>query len=50
VVDLDTRVFERWRPSDRRSELLSDVLERQPVAAVPPLSIDLVRYCAEVWS
>ena len=49
VVDLDTRVFERWLPSDVRPEILSDRIEWHPVAEVPPLSIDLVSYFAEVW-
>lgn len=49
VVDLDTRVFERWLPSDVRPEILSDRIEWHPVAEVPPLSIDLVDYFAEVW-
>ena len=49
VVDLDTRVFERWLPSDVRPEILSDRIEWHPVAGVPPLSIDLVDYFAEVW-
>lgn len=49
VVDLDTRVFERWLPSDVRPEILSDRIEWHPVGEVPPLSIDLVGYFAEVW-
>lgn len=49
VVDLDARVFERWHSSDRRPQLLSDVLDWQPVAAAPPLTIDLVQYFADVW-
>jgi Uma2 family endonuclease len=49
VVDLDTRVFERWLPSDVRPEILSDRIEWHPVADVPPLSIDLVGYFAEIW-
>jgi Uma2 family endonuclease len=49
VVDLDSRLFERWIPGDRRPELLSDSLEWHPVPAVSPLTIDLVRYFADVW-
>ena len=49
VVDLDTRVFERWLPSDVRPELLSDRIEWRPVAEAPALSINLVRYFADVW-
>ena len=35
VVDLDTRVFERWLPSDVRPEILSDRIEWHPVAGIP---------------
>jgi Uma2 family endonuclease len=49
VVDLDTRVFERWLPSDDRPEILSDRIEWHPLAGVSPLSIDLVRYFTDVW-
>ena len=49
VVDLDTRVFERWLPSDVRPEILSDRIQWHPVAEYPPLSIDLVAYFADVW-
>jgi Uma2 family endonuclease len=49
IVDLDTKVFERWRPSDVRPEILTDRIEWHPVAEARPLSIDLVRYFADVW-
>jgi Uma2 family endonuclease len=49
LVDLDTRAFERWRPSDQRPELLSEVLLWQPLSTVRSLEIDLVKYFAEVW-
>jgi len=49
VVDPDTRAFERWRPIDQRPELLSHSLAWQPLATVPPLTIDLVKYFADVW-
>jgi Uma2 family endonuclease len=41
IVDLDARLFERWRPDDRRPEVLHDVLEWQPRDGVPPLDIRL---------
>jgi Uma2 family endonuclease len=50
VVDLDARAFERWRPDDKRPELLDVELVWHPVATVPPLTIDLVKYFADVWS
>jgi Uma2 family endonuclease len=50
VVDLDARAFERWRPDDKRPELLDVELMWHPVPTVPPLTIDLVKYFADVWS
>jgi Uma2 family endonuclease len=49
VVDMDTRVFEKWRPTDQRPELLSDVIVWQPVPTLPSLTIDLAKYFADVW-
>ena len=48
IVDVNTRMVERWRPGDERPELLADSLEWQPDAVHPPLSIDLPAYFAEV--
>ena len=50
VVDLDARAFERWRPGDKRPELLDTRLVWHPVATLPPLKIDLAKYFANVWS
>jgi Uma2 family endonuclease len=50
IVDLDARAFERWRPQDQRPELLNETLVWQPVETVPPLTIDLVKYFADVWA
>jgi Uma2 family endonuclease len=41
IVDLDARLIERGRPGEERAELLADELLWQPVAAVPPLRLDL---------
>jgi Uma2 family endonuclease len=41
IVDLDARLFERWRPDDRRPEVLHDVLAWEPRAGLPPLEIHL---------
>lgn len=49
VVDLDSRVFERWHPSDQRPEILSEEIEWRPTPEAPPLGIDLVRYFSDVW-
>ena len=44
IVDLDARVFERWRPDDARPEVLLDVLSWQPREGIPPLDIHLPEY------
>lgn len=48
IVDVDARLVERWRPDDRRPEILSDVLVWQPEPARAPLTIDLGDYFREV--
>lgn len=48
IVDVDARVVERWRPDDDRPEVLSERLEWRPDAARPALTIDLVKFFAEV--
>ena len=40
IVDPDARVVERWRPSDERPEVASEILEWRPVADAPPLLLD----------
>jgi Uma2 family endonuclease len=42
IVDLDSRVVERWRPTDKRPEVLSDPFTWEPQPNVPPLTIDPV--------
>lgn len=41
IVDIDSRLVERWRPLDDRPEVNADVLEWQPKREVPPLRIVL---------
>ena len=48
VVDIDSRVVERWRPGDERAELLDERLEWHPTGAGEPLALDLVSYFARV--
>jgi len=48
IVDLDARVFERWRKDESRPEILAEALGWQPRADVPPLEIELVAYFAKV--
>jgi Uma2 family endonuclease len=48
IVDLDARLFERWRPSDERPEILTQSLEWLPGNAEVPMRIDLPAYFAKV--
>ena len=41
IVDPDARLVERWRPADRRPEVIRDVLRWSPRQALAPLEIDL---------
>ncbi len=41
IVDPDARLVERWRPTDREPEVLTDKLEWQPDPGRAPLSIEL---------
>ncbi len=42
IADPRARVVERWNDTDTRPEIVSTVLVWQPLAHLPPLSIDLV--------
>jgi Uma2 family endonuclease len=48
IVDLDARLVERWRPGDRRPELLEDRLEWRPEPSLEPLALDLPALFREV--
>jgi Uma2 family endonuclease len=48
VVDDQSRSVERWRPDDKRSELISAVLEWHPDGATEPFVLDLPEFFAEV--
>jgi Uma2 family endonuclease len=41
IVDLDSRLVERWRPGDTRPEILTETLEWRAPGAEEPLSLDL---------
>ena len=41
IVDSDARLIERWRPTDERPEVITDVIEWAPHPGVAPLQIDL---------
>jgi Uma2 family endonuclease len=48
IVDLDTRLVERWRPGDARPEVLTERLRWQPEPGTDPLEIDLSAFFAQV--
>ena len=41
IVNIESRLVERWRPTTDRPEVVSDVLEWQPKPTIPPLRITL---------
>jgi Uma2 family endonuclease len=43
ILDIDSRLVERWRPADDRPEVIADVIEWQPKAELEPLRIDLAQ-------
>jgi len=48
IVDLDARLVECWRPSDKRPEVLAERLDWQPEASLKPLVLDLPALFREV--
>lgn len=48
VVDLDARLFERWRPNDERAELFDASLAWHPADAVSAFTLDLAAFFARV--
>jgi len=48
IVDVDSRIVERWRPGDDRPEVLRTAVTWQPSDEHEPLEIDLAAYFAEV--
>jgi Uma2 family endonuclease len=49
IVDLDSRLFERWRAGDERPEIVTETLEWHPAAVTDPFKLDLIRFFAEVF-
>jgi Uma2 family endonuclease len=41
IIDIDSRLVERWRPHDDRPEVIADVLEWHPKPEIAPLHINL---------
>jgi Uma2 family endonuclease len=44
VVDVASRLVERWRPTDDEPEIIFETLQWQPRAGSAPLTIDLSQY------
>ena len=49
IVDLDSRLVERWRPGDERPEILTHELRWAPSGDDEPLIIDLGPYFRRAW-
>ncbi|MGQ0702330.1 MAG: hypothetical protein ACT4PM_04265 [Gemmatimonadales bacterium] len=49
IVDLDSRVIERWRPGDDRPEVLDERLRWQPEGATEALDFDLPGLFLDAW-
>ena len=48
IVDLDSRLVERWRPGEDRPEILSETLTWRPTEAAAPFELDLAAFFTEV--
>ena len=48
IVDLDSRLVERWRPGDERPEILHETLTWQLSESAAPFELDLAAFFAEV--
>ena len=48
IVDLDSRLVERWRPGDERPEILHETLTWPLAETAAPFEIDLTAFFAEV--
>ncbi len=49
IVDLDSRLFERWRPEDTRPEVLHESIEWAPVEGKPTLTLDITAFFGEIF-
>lgn len=48
IVDLESRLIERWRAGDDRPSIHRETLEWQPVRDLPPLRVDVAALFAEL--
>jgi Uma2 family endonuclease len=49
IVNVEARVFERWRPGSTRAELVTDRLEWRPAPGVEPFELALDEFWREVF-
>jgi hypothetical protein len=49
VIHLESRIVERWVPTDEKPTTIDEFLAWQPRPDLPPLEIDLIGYFREVW-
>ncbi len=49
IVDVDSRLVERWRPADERPEILRETIEWRVEGVAEPLVIDLPALFAEAF-
>jgi Uma2 family endonuclease len=49
IVDLDSRLVERWQPGDERPEILRETFEWRVEGAAEPLVIDLPALFADAF-
>jgi Uma2 family endonuclease len=48
IVDIDSRLVERWRPADERPEIITQMLPWHPEGARSAMELDLVVFFARV--
>jgi Uma2 family endonuclease len=48
IVDIDSRLVERWRPADERPEIITQMLTWHPEGAHTAMELDLVVFFARV--
>jgi Uma2 family endonuclease len=47
IVDIDARLFERWRPDDSRPEIITEALVWRPLPHADALRIDVPTFFAD---
>lgn len=48
IIDIDSRLIERWRPGDERPEILSQTIRWQPSGATSALELELLPFFARI--